>query len=263
MATSFNLNDLPPELRAIIWDFAIYHEARSRIILIEEQKILPYKYLCSPFLSVNSESRHFARKLYSVGIGVSNIKIPRGLLRDFRCDYHLLRDRVSLLVRGDLTSLPMRMQKYHSLTRGVIYISPETDNFILGNFVTEYVPMISSNLRCLDGEDELQHDIVLRVADKLPLEVCAQVQNLSHPIPSMWRIQIGALSCQARFFTGVQGYKVIRISKHYVEFDAVIYDVPFIVKSLCQYESTALIDEITEEAELVSEDVLAHDIRQL
>ncbi|XXH01701.1 hypothetical protein Hte_008062 [Hypoxylon texense] len=241
MATSFNFNGLPAEFRAIIWNLAIYHEARSRIILVDEQRILPYKYLCSPFLSVNSESRLFARKLYSVGIGVSSINFRRDMLKDFRS--HFIYDRGCI---SGFTSV----NENDILNRGVIYISPEADNFIMGEFLEEHFYVISKNLNCVDRERQPQRDTILRVADKLPVEVCARVQNLSYPIPAIRENTEDAVSFQKSVFTGVRGYKTIWTSRHYSYrgLTTLIHDLPFIVERLCRNEPTALIDDITEEA---------------
>ncbi|KAI5859795.1 hypothetical protein GGS23DRAFT_614602, partial [Durotheca rogersii] len=62
------------ELRFETWEIALHHERRYRVILVRNGDIVPLKYLISPFLSVNRESRYFALKTYPLPV---RVRLPR------------------------------------------------------------------------------------------------------------------------------------------------------------------------------------------
>ncbi|KAK8133282.1 hypothetical protein PG999_001455 [Apiospora kogelbergensis] len=64
---------LPSELRQDIWELTLQEEARSRPgVLFHEthHRVMPFKYLVSPVLSVNREARSAALRFYDVKLPV-------------------------------------------------------------------------------------------------------------------------------------------------------------------------------------------------
>lgn len=67
-----DFSELPPELRLAIWEHALQDEASSRLVLLHEtsHRVLPFRYLASPLLSVNMEARRVALKFYDIKLPV-------------------------------------------------------------------------------------------------------------------------------------------------------------------------------------------------
>ncbi|KAI1336668.1 hypothetical protein F5Y15DRAFT_426863 [Xylariaceae sp. FL0016] len=51
---------LPTELRFIIWKMALEDEAAARLVVLHRERVVPFKYLRSPFRVANTESRNLA-----------------------------------------------------------------------------------------------------------------------------------------------------------------------------------------------------------
>lgn len=70
----FPFNRLPAELRLLIWDEVLLEESFNRIVLVifPSKRIVPFKHLASPMLSVNREGRACAIKFYDVKLTVSH-----------------------------------------------------------------------------------------------------------------------------------------------------------------------------------------------
>lgn len=90
MAASFAM--LPPELTQEIWKIALLQESQERLVVVSDDcqlvynftygnigipTIIPLKYLVSPLLSVNRESRHMAKVFYDVQLKVLSPSIPQ------------------------------------------------------------------------------------------------------------------------------------------------------------------------------------------
>ncbi|KAK7986899.1 hypothetical protein PG988_001887 [Apiospora saccharicola] len=67
-----DFSQLPKELRLLVWEHALQTEASSRLVLLHKtsHRILSFRYLVSPFLSVNSEARRAALKFYDVKLPI-------------------------------------------------------------------------------------------------------------------------------------------------------------------------------------------------
>ncbi|RYP41721.1 hypothetical protein DL769_011526 [Monosporascus sp. CRB-8-3] len=96
MDTFHHFTDLPVELRRMIWaEFLAYESERRRLVLVDSSRcIRPKLELCSPLLSVNAESRAFARGRYYT---------------------------VALLVR----------EASSRRSKGTLYVNPELDTFLM------------------------------------------------------------------------------------------------------------------------------------
>ncbi|KAK7961579.1 uncharacterized protein PG986_002404 [Apiospora aurea] len=72
MKTCKDFSQLPAELRLAIWAHTLQEEASSRLVLVHQthHHVLPFNYLVSPLLSVNSEAREAALKFYEVHLPV-------------------------------------------------------------------------------------------------------------------------------------------------------------------------------------------------
>lgn len=66
---------LPTEIRLQIWDEALHQETDRRLVLVRRHNrtIIPTKWIMSPFLIVNNESRERAKDFYSYVIDVYTI----------------------------------------------------------------------------------------------------------------------------------------------------------------------------------------------
>lgn len=67
-----DFSQLPTELRLLIWKQALRNESSSRLVLLHRtsRRVLPFRYLASPLLSVNMEARSVALKFYDVQLKV-------------------------------------------------------------------------------------------------------------------------------------------------------------------------------------------------
>lgn len=61
---------LPNELQAQIFKFALEEENQSRYLVVWDRRIMPFKSLVSPLLSVNHLSRKYAKKYYTTRLDI-------------------------------------------------------------------------------------------------------------------------------------------------------------------------------------------------
>ncbi|KAI0160775.1 hypothetical protein GGR57DRAFT_519664 [Xylariaceae sp. FL1272] len=70
-------NQLPPELRLMIWEHALAEELTRRRLSVYQTRIIALKHLNSPLLSVNAESRSCALRLYNTVVEVYRVPSPK------------------------------------------------------------------------------------------------------------------------------------------------------------------------------------------
>ncbi|KAI1326772.1 hypothetical protein F5Y16DRAFT_421619 [Xylariaceae sp. FL0255] len=77
--------DLPTELRLTIWEMALYDEVQVRVVPLEENHVIPFKYMRSPFLETNKECRDLALKqFYTLKLPVYRFRAQTdSILADF------------------------------------------------------------------------------------------------------------------------------------------------------------------------------------
>ncbi|KAK8080742.1 hypothetical protein PG997_008560 [Apiospora hydei] len=115
--TNFPL--LPPELRHMIWVFALEELAPGRFIVFDvyTQRIIPTAGLVSPMLLVSRESRHLALNYYALRIPVYEITRRTSMQIPL---YTANRDDLNLTVSE------------HGKERGCLYLNTLQDPIILG-----------------------------------------------------------------------------------------------------------------------------------
>lgn len=214
MVTSFNIDQLPPELRTIIWRYALLDEARSRFVFLEQLRVFLRKYLCSPFLSVNHESRCLAQEFYSVKLNVF-------------FDHDLSR----LSNEPRAFSIAKRIETDDNTSmEGFVYVSPEFDTFLLGN------------VHChVNGRGWLQ------LVEEFPKEACANVQNLakadlSDSMNSYNEIQV-RWEWGTNVFTGCQTHRSLCFGFKNYEMGPII---PYLIELLRESKNFELADQFQE-----------------
>lgn len=145
MATFELFPKLPPELRAKIWDEALYEESSVRIVPVwTEGKavgcVLPTKQLISPFLFVSRESRSRAVLVYDTSLPVWHRPLPRFRIRQIydaqghlRCSREMPGDRARREALEGVENIDA------SKCRGTIRLSLATDLFATGWWYVRYV----------------------------------------------------------------------------------------------------------------------------
>ncbi|OTA53858.1 hypothetical protein K449DRAFT_204939 [Hypoxylon sp. EC38] len=206
-----SFTNLPPELRRMIWTYALHHEARFRLVLLCNRQVLALKYLSSPFLSVNFESRRIALKFYRVKLDVHHIPIPgpsntplggydkyrRTMLGPGRM-HEGLAERALAMIQGIGTN-------HRRPTSGSVYISPEYDTFM-------FDWSILNQLTIRGGLDGLVH-----VSDEVPYAACADIRNLiratrpSYPEASEYSQRATAELWDTDVFTGFHAFQTCGI----------------------------------------------------
>ncbi|KAI0101437.1 hypothetical protein F4776DRAFT_498641 [Hypoxylon sp. NC0597] len=197
-----SFNKLPPEIRMMIWKYALHHEARFRLVLLCSRQVLALKYLCSPFLSANFESRSFARKFYRVKLAVFRIPTPGPSVapvggpnthRQIVLDPRLMDEGYR------------RRTNYRRPDCGNVYVSPEFDTFM-------FDWAIFNELNIRGGINGLLH-----VSDGLPYAVCADVRTLiratrpSYPEAVEYSQRATAELWETDVFTGFHAYQTCYI----------------------------------------------------
>ncbi|KAI1768374.1 hypothetical protein GGR53DRAFT_462342 [Hypoxylon sp. FL1150] len=219
-------SSFPPEIREMVWNAALYHEARSRFVVLQShQRPFLYKYLCSPLLSLNWESRQYALEFYSIKVKVFHAKSPRTEEERFA-----LRDQFA----------PEPEDDSPGSERGVIYLSPEADNFIADPHV---------GIESWFGNGVPRERVDICVADALTAEDCAKVQNLFHPW-DFWKTIFGSHRL-IPYFPSVKRHRTIWFGHNgWCNRIAKLYELPYLVKHLRQSTLPAtFIDQIADDAE--------------
>ncbi|KAI6083076.1 hypothetical protein F4821DRAFT_281135 [Hypoxylon rubiginosum] len=233
---------LAPEIREMVWNAALYHEARSRFVIVHAcGRPYIYKYLCSPFLSLNWESRQCALKFYSVKVNVACIE-----------SLGTEEDCLKLLAGCD-APWPTGYNSVNAdprLRRGVVYLSAEADNFIWDG-----LPGPEANIipyMCFANGYPEDH-IDFFVADPISVEDSAKIHTLYY-VWDTWS-KTAPVRLESHFrFANIQRHRTI-----WVGFDgwsnrrARLYQLPYIVKRLRQDMPTAFIDEITDPTAFIDE----------
>ncbi|KAI1262861.1 hypothetical protein F5Y18DRAFT_429732 [Xylariaceae sp. FL1019] len=138
--------ELPPELRLMVWEQAIAEELKSRRIILYKGRVIPLKENNSPLLSANQESRACARKVYDLGLTVYRIPWPDPTprLNEQYVDYRQWRAKRGLFSGRDIDPnwdvycamfrwlIPglIEMTERCEVKEGVIYISTAFDKRI-------------------------------------------------------------------------------------------------------------------------------------
>ncbi|KAI1136839.1 hypothetical protein F5Y05DRAFT_419793 [Hypoxylon sp. FL0543] len=86
-AASFPFKNLPPEVRHLIWDEALREESSERLVLLDHitHKVLPFKSLVSPMLTVDRESRSRAVRFFDMKLFVCKLPVSRN---PWRSSFH-------------------------------------------------------------------------------------------------------------------------------------------------------------------------------
>ncbi|KAI1264782.1 hypothetical protein F5Y18DRAFT_388393 [Xylariaceae sp. FL1019] len=124
---------LPVELRLLIWEFALHREAEGRVVVLQDNRVLPFKSLISPLLKLNVECREFAlKRFYTLKLDVYAVDSFSFIIRWFEL--------------GESTSWT-RDELFHNIEEdavpeGTIYVSPDYDKFMIsGEGRFEPLPM--------------------------------------------------------------------------------------------------------------------------
>ncbi|KAI0838436.1 hypothetical protein F5Y06DRAFT_46689 [Hypoxylon sp. FL0890] len=156
---------LPTELQIMIWKLAIHHEACFRLVFLHRRQVLPRSYLCSPFLSVNRQSRHFALRFYRVKLSVSPLRLdPGGSSAPRRLLPPLPRREDP--TDGTSGTVRRRTAPYHGPGFGCIYVSPEFDTFMFDWSFFDHLWPDRRSYR------------PTQISADLPYSACADIRNL-------------------------------------------------------------------------------------
>ncbi|CAJ2514140.1 Uu.00g022590.m01.CDS01 [Anthostomella pinea] len=123
--------ELPSELRIIIWNLALHNEAIGHIVMIYARRVISSKHLISPYLSVNQESRHYARAFYTVEVDVFGIPSPTEAFRQTNERYeHEMDPKTQERRLSEFTRMAMDNFESFGLPTGSISLNVRLDIFM-------------------------------------------------------------------------------------------------------------------------------------
>ncbi|KAI0834327.1 hypothetical protein F5Y06DRAFT_306777 [Hypoxylon sp. FL0890] len=75
---SFPFDKLPVEIRLLMWEEALLEESSGRLIILDHSthRVLPFKSLVSPMLTINKESRSCALNFFTIKLTVCKLPGP-------------------------------------------------------------------------------------------------------------------------------------------------------------------------------------------
>ncbi|OTA87774.1 hypothetical protein M434DRAFT_15333 [Hypoxylon sp. CO27-5] len=140
---SFPFNKFPAEIRFLIWEEALREESSERLVIIDHstQKVIPFKSLVSPMLTVNKESRYFAVRFFDMKLVVCDLPSIR---------HPILSSFIGFFDYNEINESPTSKKR--------LYLSSQHDIFIAGldlqprAFEWCLVPAM-----CNGCQDDIQH----------------------------------------------------------------------------------------------------------
>ncbi|KAI1413302.1 hypothetical protein F5Y13DRAFT_198561 [Hypoxylon sp. FL1857] len=231
--------ELPPELQIIVWEFAFHHEAYHRLVLLRARRVVPMKYLCSPFLSVSYWCRHYALKFYNVKLAVERVQGWPATSAWTRDDYKKIRslprgmgEQVVCITRD----IVWTKDKYYGREPGdlgCVYVSSKFDTFMFDWSLFEQ----SANGARIDG--------LKLVSELVPHSVCADLRILVRATRSIFSESIvysqeeAQASWKTDTFSGAYALRSFCIGID----NTLLRVIPWLVKYLWRTGDFAITDE--------------------
>ncbi|KAI1262860.1 hypothetical protein F5Y18DRAFT_438669 [Xylariaceae sp. FL1019] len=130
----------PTELRLDIWELALAEETSSkRLVILHDLRAIPRKKLCSPLLSVNTESRRCALKLYSIKLSIYQVPPPKpnplylsSYIRYKPNDNEIIFPyNAADFFLENTQELLNNIEQREACCAGVLYVSAKADRFLI------------------------------------------------------------------------------------------------------------------------------------